>query len=302
MAYPELQLDIGLWQNKTDKERVQDFSSALLEFQRRPNIYWITAGQLKKVRETARTDHPIFQSEALALDETIKWLEQGMTQYSICINPSKEGFYLWPRAILSKRFEENGQARALNIAVCLPLAPQECSRLARAFVQHSPLAIDSSNPESLRSRPIHFNLPPEKDFQALVKILTLGINIQTLFAEKLQALEDADKILEQYHEAIRNSATRERQIFTGAQIEHQAIARGYLINQFRDCPGISNFEALKKLGSFDKVYFYSSAKDWDNKFTPGVCRICKADTLVGPCKICKPCEEKFDKGEMSSNS
>ena len=297
MRYPELQLDIGLWQNKPDEDIKKDVSSALLEFQRKPNLYWLSLEELTKLLDGTRTDHPIYQSEHTALTELVNWAAFGETEYAAWMSDQFAGFYKCPRLIISKKFEERGKVRILNVAACLSITSKQCLRIAEAFLGVEPNTL--TDPEELRDRPIEFNLPEEKSFPELVKILT-GKTIQELFAEKLKTQQDAEVLVAQNKNAIKNAYSLESKILAGANLEQQALAMGYAINQFRDCPGISNMDALKMLGAFDGVYYFGtlSAKSGKYEYKSGNCRVCKAETLVGPCNVCVPCEKKFDSGEL----
>lgn len=297
MSHLELQLDIGLWQNKPDEDIQKDVSSALLEFRRKPNLYWLSLEELTKLLDGTRTDHPIYQSERTALTELINWAAFGETECAVWISDQFEGFYKCPRLIVSKKFEERGKVRILNAAVCLPLTSKQCLRMAEAFLGVEPDTL--TDPEELRERPIEFNLPEGRSFPELVKVLT-GSAIQELFTEKLKTQQDAEILVAQNKTAIINAHSLEGKILAGANLEQQALAMGYAINQFRDCPGISNIDALRMLGAFDRVYYFGTLSTSSGKYEykSGNCKVCKAEALVGPCNICVPCEAKFDSGEL----
>ncbi|MFH1863893.1 MAG: hypothetical protein ABIJ85_03235 [bacterium] len=63
---------------------------------------------------------------------------------------------------------------------------------------------------------------------------------------------------------------------------------GFLGQNPISCPGKSTtFSNL--LESRSSISIFSSTEGWHS----GICRICHAPTLVGPCSICSPCEKKF---------
>lgn len=291
--YPELQLNIGLWQKKTDKERKNDLAAALLDFQRKPNIYWLTLEELTKLLDETRIDKPIYLAEFEALNENINWAAFGETPCLAWITPEHEGFYETTRIIASKKYEEGGKVRILSVATFLPVSLKQCLRIAEFFMDLPQNTL--VDPEEIRNRPLEFNLPEGRSFPELVKILT-GKSIQELFTEKIKAQTDAGEIINQNSVTIRNSSTKLEQIFVGANIEQQALARGYQLDRFRDCPGITNTEALGILGVLNKIFLLPNVNVEADKYNYNkfdICRMCKKLKMVCPppegCNVCHDC-------------
>lgn len=292
----ELQLDIGLWQNKTDKERKEDLSAAILDFQRKPHLYCLDLEQLARLLDGTRTDHPIFQSEDEALAETMQWAAFGETQCLAWITTEAEGFYKTTRIILSRKYEEGGKVRIVNVAAFSPITKTQCLRLAEAFMNCPSGTF--TDVEEIRNRPLEFNLSEGKSFPELVKIVT-GKEMFELFEDKLRAQQDSEEVISANNTAINQSSTLIEHIKVGAQIELQLIARGHLINQFRDCPGRLNGEILRMLGGFNKGSlfdrFMQTAPLNPDKFdTEKTCAICHQKRKVWPtekegCDVCQEC-------------
>ncbi|MDO8452468.1 MAG: hypothetical protein Q7S79_01825 [bacterium] len=287
----ELALPVANWQNKTSGERTQDLSSAALELQRKANIYWTTPEQLVRLTDTNRTDHSIYRSETTATIEMVEWAAFSGAECLVLISGEKKGFYQSTRVVLSKKYEDGGRGvRILNIAVCLPIAPEECVELYEEFAG---AFTDAVSAEDFRDRPVEFNLPEGKSFDDLVRSLT-GKTISALMDEKLVATKDAREIVQGYAEKIGRASTLYEQILVGARIEQELIDRGYQINQFRDCPGVSNTEALQELLNpnfmLASIGYDTSPRDY--KFDKeGLCTVCglhKRD--LGPCDMCEFCD------------
>ena len=290
----ELALPVANWK-KPQEVIAQDLASVILEFQRKPNIYWSTLEELVRLTDTNRTDNAIFQSENIATTETVSWAAFSDAECLVWISPRVEGFYKWSRVVVSRKYEENGIVRVQSVAVCLPLSPTQCTRVYEAFAS----APNSLDDEKFNNRPVEFNLPEGKTFNDLVFNLTKK-TLAELTAEKMAALNDAREVADNNYTAIHRARTPYEEVVVGTRIEQELIARGHLINQLRDCPGISNMDALKMLGAFDRVYYFGdlSTKSGKYEYKSGNCRVCKAETLVGPCNVCVPCEKKFDSGEL----
>lgn len=304
MSKTELVLPIGNWQNKSETERIEDFSSALLELERRPNLYWITIDQLENLKKGTRTDTPHFQSEYLALESEINWAINRPEKYAAWISPQLEGVYPSARIILSKKYNDGEKVRILNVAICLALDKPATISLANIFSQYSSCNNKCLDTEKFRAAPIYFDLPKNIEFANIVEILSRE-KIEDIFERKIKAKSDAEQMLKPHQDKISNENSLFGQILIGASLEQQALSQGYLLNKFRDCPGILNTEALRQFGAFDSMFnFLTTNPDRYSYNDTGECKKCKeikkvASVKDGGCGVCRDCQIKFDLGIFS---
>ncbi len=287
----ELALPVANWQNKSSNERTQDIASALLEFQRQPNVYWTTPDQLIRLTDTNKDSDLVYKSETTATYEEIRWILESDAECLVWISPAKEGFYKCARVVLKKKYE--GGKRILNIAVCLPIDYQHCKRLYTAFAGINFAEIDD---QDFRDRPVEFNLPEGKTLDNLVIKLS-GKSIYELMQAKTIALQDANEIEKKKSKEIDTANTLFEQIVVGASIEQEMIAKQYLINQFDDCPGKLNSQILNELKN-TKVLARNPDRYEYNKFAH--CRRCGQEKWVADCKICRDCQILYDNEELGA--
>lgn len=291
----ELALPVANWK-KPQEVIAQDLASVILEFQRKPNIYWSTLEELVRLTDTNRTNHTVYQNENVATIETVEWAAFSDAECLAWISQRVEGFYKWSRIVVSRKYEENSIVRVQSVAVCLPLTPKQCKRVYEAFAG---IPNGSLENEEFNNRPVDLNLPKGKTFNDLVLTLT-GKTIAELTVEKMAALADGREVASNNYTAINRASTFYEQVRVGATIEQELIARGHKINQLRDCPGMLNIEAFATFRVFERTNYSQTILPDSGKYEykSGNCRVCKSETLVGPCNICVPCEKKFDSGEL----
>ncbi|TSC88766.1 MAG: hypothetical protein G01um10145_792 [Microgenomates group bacterium Gr01-1014_5] len=290
----ELALPVANWK-KSQEVIAQDLASVILEFQRKPNIYWTTLEELVRLTDTNRTNHPVYQNENTATTETVSWAAFSDAECLAWISSRVDGFYKWSRVVVSRKYEENGIVRVQSVAVCLPLSPTQCVRVYEAFAD----APNSLDDEEFNDRPVEFNLPEGKTFNDLVLTLTKK-TIAQLTAEKMAALKDGREIAGNNHTAIISASTLYEQVFVGAKIEQEIIARGHLINQLRDCPGILNSEMLNLMTS-DTFPGVATLQNIDKFKTRRACASCGFEKYVwgaedGGCNVCLKCNLEYDLG------
>lgn len=297
----ELALDTSKWVGKSPKYLIEDLASAILEFGRKINPYWLDYEAIKKLKKSTRRDTPIFAREYKALEQIGNWLLEDGDKYYAWISSSCD-LYPTSRIIVGKKFTEGVLCASLNRALCITNDPADCLHIANLLAEFSSKSSIFTDSEQLRSQIITFNIPQNTSLAEFL-IGTLGYlseieKIQTGqdMQDKAGAREEAKIIVLDNYRRIQNTPSGIAQIYIGASIEEQLLARGYQVNKFGDCPGITNTEALGILGAFSKIFMLSNPNPEADKYTYNkldTCRMCNKLKMVCPppqgCSVCRDC-------------
>lgn len=300
MSRIELSLPVSNWRNKDLEKITQDLASAMLEFRKRPNIYKLRLnpqGELD-LKKGVRRDTPIFERDYQALVKIESWILNGPTPYIVWISPPCEEVYPTSRFIFSKRQEDSEGKYSENWALRIENTVIDTLRIANQISEYSPSKVIYTDPEHLRESPIMFTPSSQEnitDFLIRVtqeKNALLELSDGTIDLEKRAALEEAEKIIRMRQKEIRNADTFEKQVLVGAKIEQDASERKYKLSNIDDCLGISNTEALKRLGGYDSFYEMISGAEY--KFVKN-CGVCGESIYNFICKgyKCKSCREIY---------
>jgi len=135
------------------------------------------------------------------------------------------------------------------------------------------------NPEDLRK----FIFTEDDKEQSIFEILNWLKNVSQKRVET--NLHDVEKRMVQ----ARHYA---RQIISGVPID--VIARdmkqtGFLGDNPIGCGGVTQTSTSTYSENITQFFDYTQTESWHM----GICRVCGASTLIGPCSICRTCEKKF---------
>lgn len=180
-------------------------------------------------------------------------------RYVLWVSPPKVeiGYELAKFTLSELSVDKMGRKRLDNVAVLNNLSARECLKITNKL---SPVAYIS--PELLRSNPI-FVEPPQ------------GISIIDFLSRYIPPKEAWEKIKTGVHLQEKEKA---RVIYANEQFVDTETLRsgGANPNGRYSCP----------LGAYDTFLLHSQQESWHT----GNCRVCKRNTEVGPCSICKECE------------
>lgn len=293
MSIQELALPVANWK-KPQEAIVSDIASVILDFQRKPNIYWTTPSELLRLADTNRKGNEIYNNETTATLEMVLWAAFSDTEYLAWISEPKRGFYKSLRGVLCKKFEEGKNIRIMNVAFFLPLNSTQSINLFEVFANIPKNTLEAE--DNISTRPVEFNLPENKTFGDLVYLLT-GKTISELTSDKISALNEAKIVVQKKYQAILSTRTIFDEILVGAIIEQNLISLGHAIHLLGDCPGILNSEALKILQTSLGIYIKNPDRYKYDK--TAVCRRCGTEKKVADCKICRECQILFDQEELA---
>lgn len=298
MTKLELASPVANWKNKTSSEIIEDIASLALEWQRETNIYWTTPSQLLRLVDTNPNSNSIHLLEKTETIETVMW--SAFSEAECLAWVSGPGFYKNGRVVLSKKYtdEISNKIRILNISHCLAVSANDYISI---YEKYSGVTNTNLQIEDFRDRPVEFNLAENESFDDLVFELT-GKTITELANLKNSALKAATEVEKENSTNIQNATGLIEQIITGAKIEQGLVNKGFNIHTLRDCPGISNTEALQIISNLfgtknGNIIIYNPDRYTYDKLSN--CRKCGDIKMVASppkgCGICRDCQILFDK-------
>jgi len=252
---------IDSWRNQNPNRLTAELLSLTQETNRRPDTYHF------EVRNGVLTDQETGKAildfilpgiEYGVAEKLQSWAKENDSGIAFWVSPRKHGEYPCEKIILHRiAYTLEGKKVILNSAVLFDAKLK--------------------NPESLRQKLFTTEDKEETIFKILAWLEKVSgqktenknnpeiINRAVYFAEKIQSGHSPHSIVEEMQKSG----------FLG----QNAISCGGIISQ-----SFSNLVLGKS-----EISIMSSTESWHS----GVCRICHASTLVGPCSICSLCEKKF---------
>ena len=259
---------------KENSVAVENLASAHLESWLIPDPYHFTVSQEgkllfpgtnKPVENYVARDTEIQKAEYKALQIIQTEAYKNTFKYALWVSPPRlaSGYELAKFTLSELTVDENGTKILENTAVLNDLSAKKCLKIANKIS-----AVAFINPEVLRLNPV-FIEPP------------YGVSIIEFLSQHIPPREAWEQIKAGMHQQEKDKA---RAIYAKEQFVSTEILRSGGANPSGrfSCP----------LGAYDAFLLHSRTK-WE--YHHGICRLCNDFTEVGPCKICKTCEKKFDK-------
>lgn len=213
--------------------------------------------------------------------------------------------YTESRSIFYEFFKEQGQRFVILHSVPGPHSVEDYFETAKNLSEYRRGWDIPTTEDELRGTPIWVQPPSGTHWARLFeRYLRFPPQVWITMEDGLD-LQNKEEILK--HSIIINKRwsytrsvvrTRYERIWVGAQMEVEMVERvGFGVQGSGSC-GISNTEALRKMGLFD--WMYNKGRSWE--YHTGTCVMCKkVNVEVGPCEICKECECSFDRAETTSS-
>ena len=210
----------------------------------------------------------------------------------------------WPEArveVGARKTKRNGEIEYLKCyGISTSLSAEECLAVGQLLVSISPRGINfPETPDELRGIVMKLGIPDGVDpFEYLSGIIELPEKDR--FPSILDGTADKNKMNVVKAAVVATEPVRSNPsviysnpIGYGAYIENRMKHGGYEMNPNKFGCGASNNEIVSSLSPYyqtgTKEPLFSSTESWHS----GICRICHAPTLVGPCSICSICEKQF---------
>ncbi len=247
---------------------VENLASAHLESWLIPDPYHFTVskdgkllfpGTGKPVENYVAKDTPVQKAEHSALVTIEAWARENTNGYVLWVSPPHlaSGYELAKFTVSVLSVDGVNAKRLENTAVLNDLSAKECLKIANKIS-----SVAYINPELLRSNPI-FLEPPQ------------GMSIIDFLRQYIPPASAWEQIKTGAHYQEKEKA---RVIYAEKELVNTETLRsgGANPNGRFSCP----------LGAYDTFLLHSYAEGWH----AGNCRVCKRNTEVGPCQICKSCE------------
>lgn len=271
---------------------IEERASHSLETRRIPDPYWfwvdssgkLTASDGQLIESSIEKTSFVGQLEFQAFLRIQEWVQENSEGVAFWVSP--KGPYATTKIIASEIVFVRDRKLLFNTAIILDsLNTKDCVRLVNNFSSR-----EFSSVEEVRANPVFVRLPVGMPWHRVLEEHTAAPDVLRQIKDggyielKQKTLRQIEEILDQL------PSQTQTLVYTKSSSAYSSVFE----NQLRQAGLVGEHpDSCSYLPTAFSLFFNHSLQKWE--YHPGSCVVCGATGIqVGPCKICKSCEAKFN--------